>query len=751
MASHGRANEAPLPAVQRYFEVSVYLLVCTGVVSVVSTSKLDPISSIAPVVALAYKGIRLWRGRGPEISARMATGLVLAYFLFFPFDLWVFSRNLAQGAPNSSLYSALLAAIHLLLFATLVRLYSARTNRDYAFLGVLAVTSILASAILTVETSFLISLAVFLVVAVSTFVALEIRRAASGAVSPPLDAGSPLAQRLNRALGLTSVFVAVGALAIGGVIFFVIPRWTTGYLSAMNLQPTVMTGFTDNVTLGELALIKQNPAVVMRVRVQGDPSRAADVHWRGISLTDFDGKRWFTPTHDPVVLSPDGDGEYLLRSAQLSTGEFYPLHYTVLMEAIGTDAIFVAPRIESLRGRFSNEVDRPSGRRHSGYLLLDKTGSILNPLHNEMKVRYEATSFLPIVPPGELRQASTNYPETIRNTYLELPPLDPRVAKLAEQIASGSKNNYDKAANIERYLRTHYGYTLDLRGAPSDDPLANFLFVRRAGHCEYFASAMTVMLRTLNIPARYVTGFLPGEYNDVGGDYIIRASDAHSWVEVYFPGHGWMMFDPTPPGDKKDAGLLGRLGLYWDWFQFAWSEWIVNYDFTHQIAVAQNLQKSSHDFGERARKYYQVKQRQALDMLMAVDRRVEASPYFLPSLLMILLALLIYLRGRSLIAYLVARAALRARRGGNLSASLASLEYREMLRLLEKRGWKKTPGQTPLEFAADIPGPELAGAVVRFTELYQSARFGDHPAPVNQMSELMHSIRDSVRARPSTS
>src|SRR5207244_5015174 len=95
---------------------------------------------------------------------------------------------------------------------------------------------------------------------------------------------------------------------------------------------------------------------------------------------------------------------------------------------------------------------------------------------------------------------------------------------------------YDKAAAIEHYLRTRFGYTLDLSATSKADPLAHFLFERRSGHCEYFAAAMTVMLRSLGIPARYVNGFLPGEYNELGGDFIVRASDAHSWVEAYFPG-----------------------------------------------------------------------------------------------------------------------------------------------------------------------------------------------------------------------
>jgi transglutaminase-like putative cysteine protease len=747
MSSTAPAIAPPLPAVQRYFEVSLFLLVSTGVMAVVLTGKLDPISLVLPPIALVYKGFRIWRGYGPEISARVATWLVLAYFLFFPIDLWFLSRSLSVGAPNPALYAALLASIHLMLFASLVRLYSARTNRDFAFLAVLAFTCMLSSAILTVETSFLVMLAVFLALAVSTFVALEIRRSATGAVSPPFEPGSPMARQLNRALGLTSVLVAVSALLIGGVFFFLIPRFTAGYLSALNLQPNLMTGFGNDITIGEIGKIQQSSAVVMRIHVEGDPGRAEDVHWRGIILTNFDGKRWFTPAHDEIVISPDAGGEYRFAPSALPNGDFYPLRYTVMMEPVATDAVFVAPRPEMLRGRFANESERVGVPRSHTYLLLDKTGSLSNPFHNDIKVRYEGLSLLPTIPPAQLRKASTIYPDQIQSLYLQVPQLDPRIKQLAEKIVEKSHNEYDSAANIELYLKTHYAYTLDLTGRKTDDPLAYFLFERRAGHCEYFAAAMTVMLRDLGIPARYVGGFLPGEFNDLGGDYIVRASDAHAWVEAYFPGYGWITFDPTPPGSGKRKGLLARLGLYWDWFQFAWDEWVINYDFVHQTNLVQNAQKTSKDWGERALRFYHDKQRDAIRLLMALDRRTEASPYFLPSVLVFLIALLIYLRGRPLIGYLIARWRVRARRGGNLTASLAALEYREMLRLLEKRGWKKAPSQTPLEFASAIPAVELSAPVAQLTELYQSARFGDHAAPVDQMSSLLHSIRETVRSR----
>jgi hypothetical protein len=746
MASTAQVSAPPLSAVQRYFEVSLFLLVSTGILAVVSTGKLDIFSTVFPVIGLGYKAIRIWRGRPPELTVRFATGLVLAYFLFFPFDLWVVSRALSAGAPNPALYSALLAAVHLMLFASLVRLFSARTNRDYAFLAMLAVTCMLASAILTVETSFLVALAIFLVLAVSTFVALEIRRGANDAVSPPLDSGSPLAHQLNRALGLTSALVAIGTLAIGSVIFFSLPRFTAGYLSALSLQPKLMTGFSDNVTLGEIGEIQKSHAVVMRIHIDGEPGRGDGMHWRGMVLTNFDGRRWFTPAREQIAFFPDADGTYRIDMPPLPAGDSYRLSYTVLMEPLASDAIFVAPRIESLRGRFANDVDRVGPTRRTSFLLVDPTESIANPSHNDTKVRYEATSNIPNVPPAQLRVASAVFPASLAAIYLQVPPLDARIKQLAQQITANAPTEYDKTAKIEQYLKAHYTYTLDLRGPRTADPLAHFLFTSRAGNCEYFAAAMTVMLRDVGVPARYVGGFLSGEYNDVGGDWIVRASDAHVWVEVFFPGYGWITFDPTPPGDAKRTGLMERLGMYWDWFQYAWGEWIINYDLVHQVTLAQNVQKTSRDWGESARNYYRDKQRQAMNGIITLDKKIEASPYFLPSLLVCLITLLLYLRGRSMIAYIVARWSLRARNRGNVTASLATLEYREMLRLLEKRGWKKSPSQTAQEFAAAIPAADVAAPVAQLTQLYQSARFGNHPAPVAQMSLLLSSIREIIRA-----
>ena len=222
---------AHLSAIRRHFEISLYLLLLTGVLTLVSTGKLDLVTILHASGRHAVQGLSLVARQGPEISNRVATWLTVAYFIFFPFDLWVISRMLAAGAQNPGLYAALLATIHLMLFATVVRLYSASTTRDYLFLTMMGFTSMLAAAILTVDTVFLAFFFVFLGLAVSTFVGLEMWRSAQGTVTRPMESGTTAASQLHNALGVTSVGIALGSLAVGAIIFLILPRFSGGYMS----------------------------------------------------------------------------------------------------------------------------------------------------------------------------------------------------------------------------------------------------------------------------------------------------------------------------------------------------------------------------------------------------------------------------------------------------------------------------------------------------------------------------------------
>ena len=743
-----------ISALKRHFELSLYFLLLTGVLMLVSTGKLDLVSILLPPAALLFKGYRWWRGRGPEFSNRVATWITIAYFVFFPFDLWVVSRMLGSDAQHPGLYAALLATIHLMLFAIIVRLYSASTTRDYLFLTLMAFASMLASAILTVDTTFVVFFFVFLALAVSTFVGLEMWRSAQRAVTQPIANGTRAAHRLHNALGVTSVAIAFGSLAIGTVIFLFLPRFTGGYMSGFNLQPTLISGFSDDVELGEIGEIKKSSVVVMRIRVDGGLDAARGVHWRGVALTTFDGRRWYNEPQEPMILTPASEGWFHLNAGETNRRRGgRPIQYTVLLEPIASTALFLVNDAESVRGRFNGEAGTTPGGQRRAYLLQDPTGSVFNPYHNFARMQYEARSVLPVPPAAALRQAGSDYSASMRETYLQLPQLDPRIPELAKQITARAETPYDKAHALEAYLPSHYGYTLDLTGPPLSDPLAYFLFQKRAGHCEYFAAAMTVMLRSVGVPARYINGFQTGEYNDVGGDFVVRASDAHSWVEAYFPSFGWMTFDPTPPSDEKPPGMFAWLGHYWDWFELQWSEWVINYDFVHQITLAQNLHRVSRDWTERLRTVFADARRFATDRLELWQARAVRTAAALPAGLAILAVLCIsaLLLQPKVRQRLVAVWRLRIAPSAAMTPHLATLQYNEMLRLLARRGIRKAPGQTPLEFATSVPDGNLAALVRELTAMYHAARFGGQAPDPRRASSLLDLIRSFVYTRQTTS
>ena len=233
-------------------------------------------------------------------------------------------------------------------------------------------------------------------------------RSAQNAVTPPVESGTAAARRLHNALGMTSAGIALGSLAIGAVIFLLLPRFSRGYLSGFNLQPTLISGFTDDVELGEIGEIKKSSEVVMRISVDGGIVAAQGVHWRGIALTEFDGKRWYNVPREPTTMTPTGEGWFHVPPDQenpKTPGR--TIHYTVLLEPIASTALFFANNVEGVRGRFDGEVNTTPYSQRRTYLLKDPTGSIFNPYHNYSRMEYEARSVLPVIPPAELRQGRT--------------------------------------------------------------------------------------------------------------------------------------------------------------------------------------------------------------------------------------------------------------------------------------------------------------------------------------------------------
>jgi len=248
---------------------------------------------------------------------------------------------------------------------------------------------------------------------------------------------------------------------------------------------------------------------------------------------------------------------------------------------------------------------------------------------------------------------------------------------------------------------------------------------------------MAVMLRTLGIPARVVNGFRGGQYNDLNQTYIVRARDAHSWVEVYFPEYGWVTFDPTPssPGAGEDG--WSRMALYMDAARELWREWIINYDFSHQMRISAELSSRSNYVQNRVRFWSWMEYRHLLLRLKNVRGAELSWKKIVPPAGLLFMLLLLPFAPRLWRSFRQARV---ARNPQQAPGSAASFWYLRMLKAMERRGLPKSPAQTPEEFASAIPDPQVQKDVVVFTEHYERARFAESVEDAERLPQLYEEL-----------
>jgi protein-glutamine gamma-glutamyltransferase len=718
-------------AINKYFELSLYLLVLMGFGTLASTGGLDLPTVLMVGAALAFRGYLFAKRRRIVISERWTTPLTIAYFIFYAADYFLLSRNFLP------------ATVHLVLFAVVVRTFSLRRDRDYTMLAILAFLMVLASAVLTVDSVFLFFFAGFMLTAVVTFILMEMRRSGKAAQFQARHSRDYQEhRRLALSLGRVTPILVVMTLLGAAVVFFLLPRKSAGYMGGYSFGTDYSTGFSDRVELGGIGQIQQSDAVVMHVQIDGDRNGREQLHWRGISLANFDGKNWTNPSEQFVLRRGEDEGFTVpffsqglpapaLDRTQAERAQRHRfIHYRVVMEPIGTNIFFLAPWARRVTGAY-------------GALQIDSGGAISDYDTQRGVSIYEADSDISTPLPEQLRGAGDYIPQSA-SPYLQLPRIDPRIRQVSVEIAGSSSNNYDKAVAIESYLKTHYGYTLQLPSQPVADPLANFLFERKQGHCEYFASSMAVMLRTLQVPARVVNGFISSEFNDLTGNYVVRARGAHSWVEAYFPGYGWITFDPTPGGAPGGPQEWNRARLYLDAAASFWREWVINYDFGHQYRVGQSMASKTRSWAERARLWTSLRYARMLNWARRSERGAEHAPVrwmFWSAAVALLLSLV---GNASKIARMIRTMRLQAHPERSPDQA-ATMWYERMARYLARRGVKKSTTQTAQEFARKIEDARLRTPVVRFTDAYESARFGNSPDDARRLPELYEEVEEAAR------
>ncbi len=686
-----------MPSTERFFQFSLLGLLTTAYLALAGSSYIERPTLDRPTLVLVCTGLLLRAAVVTGVVGRIPSALVAVatygYIAFFPIDYFTLSHHDMFGTT-----------VHGVCFLATLKILTARTNRDYAWIGVISFIELIWAALLSAHSSLFIWLALYVVFAVATFTSAEVRR---GFQQKRTNVAAPAGLRMNWRLAAVAATATCGILLITAALFLMVPR--TARMAAM-LFPNGprLTGFANVVDLGAFGKISRDDRPVLHVLSYVRPLPAG-LKWRGAALSRFNGKRWSEPAQPERIIPIVHGYAQIAGIDQRSRRDGRRMIYRVDVENSGTGTLFIAGIPEFVNAQGRGLFETAEGALHTMAGLASGGGG--------EAFRYEVSAHSGPALPEPLTEAE-------RARDLSLPAIDVRIYKLARQWA-GEGEPEERALRIQQHLNQDFRYSLDGAVRPVRDPLADFLFVRREGYCEYFASAMAVMLRAQQIPARVATGFQSGYFNDVSGLYVVRASDAHAWVEAYIDG-AWQTFDPTPSAPAAGQGLMSRLSMYLDAADHAWQEWVVAYDLSHQAAIAARFEAALHGWnhpGTTGGRWNVTAMLWSIAMLGLIVAGVMFGPRLVKA----------------------AERKIRLRRimrsGGSMSD--ASLLYQRMLDVLARRGFQKPPWFTPAEFARHLPMEENR-RVNAITEVYNSIRFGGDAAATPQLARL---LQDFERAR----
>jgi transglutaminase-like putative cysteine protease len=735
---------------ERAFQFSSILLAATGFGGLVLTGEMPLglvlLGSAALVLSLAHA----WdpaRVAGSGLGRILFTlprqvwnGLVIAAFLAFLADFFWLSQDLLP------------AGIHFLILLMVNKLLTLQVRKDFLYLYAISLLELLAAAVLTVDLWYAAVFITYLLAAIWTLLLYHLRTEAEErrAVLAPAATGSPRqpghqADPVHEPGPITARFfwttngIAAGAFCVTLAIFFVTPRIGAGFFSKNRMEQIRTSGFSEQVDLGVIGTIKLSQSVVMRVEFpdqQGPPP--AGLYFRGAAYDRYNGRSWVNSLARRRVLERTQEG-FLTTQGQVNSriqGSQAGFRQEILIEALDTTALFGVSFVDSVMGNFS-------------MVQVDGMGGLSLPYPPSRRFQYSVRSTPDRLLDEERQLVSLTYPDDVSGIFLQLPNLSPRVGDLARDVTSRARTPYEKVIAVERHLREAYQYSLDVGTAVPLSPLEEFLFTRKTGYCEHYATAMVIMLRSLGIPARLTTGFLPGEWNDFGRYYTIRQRDAHAWVEVFFPRSGWVTFDPTPavPPAVSDQALTAATKVL-DSIRLKWDRLIIRYSFRDQVAVAQGIRARSDRIREQAWELLTTLVRWPATLRSGIGRAFRATEWVLVGGLLTGLGILALVA----VAWPWIRGKTAHRHPGLPTARQASAVrfYSRMLKILEGYGVRKAPGTTALEFSrlVALQWGEASHYVEPLTDLYCRVRFGQAPLPPEELQRaeaLLSGLRSARR------
>jgi len=628
------------------------------------------------------------------------------------------------------------ATVNLAHFAALtqgLQLLDARPRKSEFLLVALSLFQVILASNLTDSLLFPPLLVVFLVATTWTLLVHTLRSEAIEAGDAPAAGAA-----INAGLLRMTLVASVASLALALVLFVMLPRLRSNMIQGGLGGDMAVAGFSDRVELGTIGRIRQDPTVVLRVEtLRGETPPRDAAYWRGLAFDRFDGRRWSisTPSEDVRARRLVPGAPRFGLDVNGGREQDVTLVQRVIREPVEAGVLFSAGVPRHLQGGLERVEADPNGGLYAPRQVGERIRYTISTTGSRADDAGLARDRA--LPPR--RRDRPRHPDL---RFLELPDLAPQVETLAREITAGAASDAGRARALERWLRRQGRYTdapPDMEGAGVADgsgrsPVERFLLGELAGHCEYFASGMVVLARSVGLPARLVNGFAGGRRNAFGGFVELARSDAHAWVEVHYEDAGWVRYDPTPPDLRLRAAAAASLGerlteLY-SAVETWWFQRVVDFDSADQIRSLKAAWRAwrgwSRD-GEHAGDGAPTGG--SAGGLPDLRGSLE---HAWPALLAAAAGVGLVLVGR--------RRAVRERP--------VPRAYARALRLLARRGLRPGPSETArgfaLEVSARLPDP-AAAAFGRLTEGYLAERFGGREAP--GAGDDLERLRRALRGR----
>nr|WP_220810806.1 DUF3488 and transglutaminase-like domain-containing protein [Cupriavidus sp. UME77] len=638
-------------------------------------------------------------------SLPVTISVLLVLLLAWRWLLW------HQRAPlPSRLMLGIIAGLVMLVAAALVWQAGGNMGRDLsvALLGAFVVLKLLECRVLA-DATLVTQLCFYLLLSLYLFdqpfwLALYSLAIAAWLLRNWLFLGHP------EARGYLAVWPLLGRLTLIGLpwallLFVLFPRLDRPLWRLPQAEAVATTGISDTMSPGSVSRLTQSTEVALRADVQGGPLPASALYWRALVLWQFDGQTWRpSPLRQrraqPAPALPAADDT----AADGGRGE-------TVGNAPANGIVDYSITLEPNQHAWLFLLDRGQAIAPGAGAVINADGEFFTRDPVDRRLRYRARSAPAAAQPLDL---------ATRELALALPPGNPRTRELAAAWAEQYPDPAQRArAALRLFAAAPFSYTL----SPSPlghEQVDSFLFDTRRGFCEHYASSFVFLMRAAGVPARVVTGYLGGEYNPIGGNYIVRQADAHAWAEIWLEGRGWVRVDPTSAvapsrvergidaaleaseiealHAMRDPGWLRNLRWGMDGMVYTWQRWVLQYDRGQQARLMQQL-----GIGDSV-----------------------------PQVLLGGLAAL------SLLA--LVPLVLRRHRIDPVQAA-----YARFCRQLARHGCVRAPSEGPQDFAARAARalPAAALAVQDFSDRYTRLRYG-RLAPVQRSAELA-GLRQALR------